>query len=158
MIRSFVGLVFAFCCAIQVRAADQDLVPLTVCEALKNRLELNGRTIAIQGIYEGNEHAGWLSSEDCPSRMTIDNIVWGAAILLVRPSGGVPGEKPGQYPADTRLRMTYLGEFLTRKQFLPIQTPRGIIGHGFGPDLIFPAQFTVSKLLRVEVLSGTPKR
>jgi hypothetical protein len=163
MIRSFLaGSVVAF----SLSAAEPEMKTLDVCDALKQRAELNGKLIAVQGIIDANEHGAFLKGERCPNRIVLDGIVWPSAVSMVYPSSGpfsVPcieesiltprAMKPALGPDDRKLRMVYVGEFQTRIAFdWFVQRDGTRRGNGFGPGAGFPAQLLYKRTLGCKIL------
>jgi hypothetical protein len=168
-------VIFVVCIAVmigstsgQATTTSKPTIPvLTVCEALNNLSQHNGKVVVVVGKLVGTEEGSWLS-EDCNEKIVTDGFTWQNIISLsysrseVEPPPRVPKEfnwdltlllkKLKQVQRTTRLEVlkqynytdkwfAVFGRFETR---LPLQVALGgggkLFGYGFGHLNAAPAQ------------------
>ena len=167
--------IFGVCIAVIIGCAfgqgtitSKHTIPvLTVCEALNNLSQHNGKVVVVVGKLVGTEEGSWLR-EDCDEKIVTDGYTWENIISLayvrsaVEPPPRVPKDfdwdltlllkKLKQVRRTTRLQVlkqynytdrwfAVFGRFETR---LPLQVALGggdkLFGYGFGHLNAAPAQ------------------
>jgi|KBSMisStandDraft_5_1062788.scaffolds.fasta_scaffold153457_4 hypothetical protein len=104
---------------------------LTVCEALANLTELNGRTVNIRGIWSvGDAHRALMAESPCEQPTVRDGWLWPDRINLVADNGQIY-----RYAAEFRILLkstprhspvvTLTGRFETKKHFEIKKFPNG---------------------------------
>jgi hypothetical protein len=66
-------------------AKDQEIPTLTVCEALSDRANYDGKMVRIRDRIIGTEEGTSFSSESCPGILVTDGKVWPSAITWTMP-------------------------------------------------------------------------
>jgi hypothetical protein len=169
MSRELRYITIAAFAVLEIAATRQRSVPvLTVCEALQNRLDFNGKVVVIVGRLGRTTEGSWLA-EDCEKKLTVQGFTWPSDISLgyEDPDEGVVAPpflkgfrwdhrvlsvKLAQVQRTTKLRVyanarhadswvAIYGRFETRNNFLFARIPRGeLIGNGYGHLSASPAQ------------------
>jgi hypothetical protein len=137
--------------------------PLTVCESLDHRNDLDGKMIAIRGVSVGTSEGVWLVDPKCPDPIATPRYAWPRSIYLASIShASSPVDFRFDSKADDKLRaeferlhvnrkavriwITYVGRFETRKDLstaLFRDYNGGLHPAGFGQLNSVPAQLVV---------------
>jgi len=158
--------------------------PLTVCEALRDLKKLNGKMIAIHGVFHFTQrHGGWIldqsaSGGPCPNMPRKARIWWSGIWLVsvgdVNIDGGSVSfteERPLYHDlvkeydhhdkgSERNMLVTLIGEIRTKKNLLIVRAPddRGdTMGKGYGVGGAFPAMLVVKTVGEVRVLGKTDR-
>src|SRR5437016_4740230 len=138
---------------------DTPMQALSVCEALRNLKDLNGRMVAVRGAFHfTHRHGGWLldvsSKGDPCANMSRKSRIWWSAIWL--DSVGNPNleggpvhfkeepptysdliqriDNPEQKAENRNFTVTVIGEIRTKKNLTIIPAPYGrgdVMGNGY---------------------------
>ena len=152
-----------------VRADD---APLTVCDALNRRAELNHKVIAIRG-YELADEGTWLMSDKCDSLVTKDH-KWSAMIYIeadsaAREKVGFKAEpyqteqkkinaelqKQGYDRKRHQMWLTYVGRL---ESFEDLRAQGRPAGSGYGHLGAAPARLIVSEVKDVALKPWPTKK
>jgi hypothetical protein len=151
--------------------------PISVCELLERRVELNGRLVTVRGEVRSGPHGGWLTaSSDCRYQLASKASPWPNYIWIMFPLNQTPYEefhasfkvdfksvrraenkvrKLGFNDETDQLIETYVGRFVTYPDLESRVNPPSLGGSklGFGPvGLDAPAQLIIKSVADVEVL------
>jgi hypothetical protein len=63
-------------------AAESENRAWSVCEVLSDRIQFNGRIIAVRGVLHSTFESAWLSGEGCDDQLRTGDHVWPSAINL----------------------------------------------------------------------------
>ncbi|HEV3201024.1 MAG TPA: hypothetical protein VGZ73_24145 [Bryobacteraceae bacterium] len=75
-------------------SADPPILPLGVCEVLRELAALEGKNVAVIGRYSFREAGRWIGEQSCTPTVTVPLQLW-----LVEDSKGGP-KPPGNYELD----------------------------------------------------------
>lgn len=137
----------------------------SICDAFKNRTQLNGATITVRGVYFSNELGEFLVDER-PYSENFECLLGPIAMSLVTPTdldergNSIPNEvhrrirrevtqlAEGRRPGELDLIITVTGEFEGVSTFETQRYPPPTLptGNGLGDGGMFPTQITVRKV------------
>jgi TonB family protein len=152
--------------------------PLTVCEALRDLTNLNGRKVAVRGLFRfTHRHGGWIVDQTANGnpcrRMPRKARIWWPGIWL----GSVKNPNIDNGPVslveerptyddlikasddlnrgdEHNLVVTLIGELRTKKNLVIVRAPydRGdTMGNGYGVGGAYPAMLVVKAFLDVQI-------
>ena len=172
-----------FLFAISIGVFAQPTPVLTVCEALRSRLAIDGKMVTIRSHVTGTMEGAWLDSDECPGVVKETDFVWQSSIVLENTSTAAElhpvdfdedralADRAGQKYRRLRKRSpVYLwlrprwperciefvvtGQFGTRATFSKLTYPDGSFFYlGFGHVNGSPAQLVVKAMVDVVVSS-----
>jgi len=76
--RGFCGrsiLIAGLLCALAT-AAEPPLVPLTVCEVLRDLAALEGKTVVVVGRYSFRQNGRWMGEQSCAATAPAPPVLW----------------------------------------------------------------------------------
>lgn len=73
-----------------IQDAKEEPILLTVCEALGQRLEYNGKSVAIVGVLLSTFEGVWLSDKGCGNAITSAGFAWPNYIVLILSRDAAP--------------------------------------------------------------------
>lgn len=160
----------------QGQAADGS-APLSVCELLIHRSDLNGQMVTVRGVVGTGGHGMWLrATQTCTFKLVTRGVIWPNAVALAYPDNRskIPTDhanfavdwksirraesealRAGYKPASNYEVATFFGLFLTYGDLEKRVTP-GVPDAprlGFGPDLMgAPAQLLIKSIKDVSIV------
>jgi len=166
-----VGLVIGMtaACAAGQTVSDDAARPMSVCQALRDVKRLNGRLVAVRGLFHfTRRHGGWIldtsaRGEPCPN-MPRQARIWQSAIWLESVEESNLNDSPVWFSEESPkyadiiseseqltgkpvdIAVTFIGEIRTRKglRIVPAPSDRGdTMGNGYGVGGAFPAVLVV---------------
>ena len=159
-----------------------EVAPLSVCEAIANRVELHGKVVEIRGRVEGGAHGiSLLPSAPCPQQLVTRGVAWPNVVNLTFPDKHSP-DPDDHAPFEPELQSfqaaeaaalksgyragigieiaTYTGLFVTYRDLEKRVNPGrlGMLRLGFGPaGTEAPVQLLMKSVKDVSVIRKPAK-